>query len=408
MKGSKTIADLLSVAQDHSRLQSCPNCRSPELKPFHELLGIPANSCLLFDERHEAINCPKSDIILTHCRNCDFVFNAAFDPSRMEYSGRYEETQGFSEIFGQFHRQLAADLIERHDLRGRNVMEIGCGKGEFLVLLSQLGGNRGVGVDPSALPERLAGVDGAKRVVLIPEYFTPEHCRPEPDFLCCKMTLEHITDTASFISTVRGGLSAEKGAVVFFQVPEAHRIFKECAFEDIYHEHCSYFTEDSLSYLFESCGFRVSRITHEYGDQYLTIEAVADAAMPIGDVVVRPAKLSPLIDSFSQRIADKQLYWRKIVEDSNESGQQVVIWGSGSKAVSFLTTLGVSEMVHFVTDINPNRHGYFMPGTGHKIVPPSELSKLGPSLVIAMNRIYHGEIRDMLDGIVDDYQLRCL
>src|SRR5690606_15570530 len=132
------------------------------------------------------------------------------------------------------------------------VMEVGCGKGEFLVLLSQLGGNRGVGVDPSALPERLVGIVGAERVTLIPEYFKPEHCKTEPDFLCCKMTLEHIIDTSSFISTIRNGLSVAKGTVVFFQVPEAHRILAECAFEDIYHEHCSYFTDYSLTRLFES------------------------------------------------------------------------------------------------------------------------------------------------------------
>ncbi|WP_238539116.1 class I SAM-dependent methyltransferase [Novosphingobium sp. AP12] len=336
------------------------------------------------------------------------MFNAAFDPGQMEYSGRYEETQGFSPTFSQFHSQLAVDLIERHDLRGREVMEIGCGKGEFLLLLSRLGANRGVGVDPSALPARLFGVEGAHRVILIPEYFAPEHCRPEPDFLCCKMTLEHITDTASFMSTVRGGLSAQRGTIVFFQVPDANRIFKECAFEDIYHEHCSYFTESSLSSLFSSCGFRVTRIAHEYGDQYLTIEAVPAEVRPNVGVPAQRSSLGAVVDSFAQRVLDKQSYWRQAVKAARISGQKVVIWGSGSKAVSFLKMLGESELVDCVTDINPNRHGYFMPGTGHEIVSPSTLSKLGPVLIVVMNQIYEAEIRNDIDLIVDEYQLLCL
>ncbi len=389
-------------------LHSCPSCGSRDLELFYEVRDIPANSCLLFDDRQQAIDCPKSNIGLTYCRECDFVFNAEFDARQMEYSGRYEETQGFSQTFSRFHRQLAAEMIERHDLHEREVMEVGCGKGEFLVLLSQMGENRGVGVDPSAIPERLAGIDGAERVTLIPEYFLPEHCRTEPDFLCCKMTLEHISDTAQFISTIRKGLTAAKGTVVFFQVPEAHRILSECAFEDIYHEHCSYFTGYSLGRLFQSCGFRVTRTAQEYDDQYLTIEAVADdSAQSVSELPDR-GNMAALVSSFPQRLAEKREYWRTMIREAKERGQRVVLWGSGSKAVSLLTTMGVSELVDCVTDINPNRQGYFMPGTGHEIVSPSALAEIKPDLVIAMNRIYRDEIQTELDGLGITCLLECL
>ncbi len=392
----------------HQRLEQCPSCGSHHLKIFHELREVPANSCLLFDDVAQALDCPKSNIALAYCGECDFIFNADFDQRQIEYSGRYEETQGFSPTFSKFHRQLAADMIERHDLQGREVMEIGCGKGEFLVLLSQLGENRGIGVDPSALPGRLEGVEGAERVTLIPEYFTPEHCQSEPDFLCCKMTLEHITDTGDFISTVRDGLTVEKGTVVFFQVPEAHRILAECAFEDIYHEHCSYFTPYSLTRLFQSCGFRVTRIAQEYDDQYLTIEAVAEDTSAAQPEFADRGDLAVLVDSFPARLAEKQAYWRSMVEAANAKGERVVLWGSGSKAVSFLTTLGVSALVDCVTDINPNRHGYYMPGTGHQIVAPAALGEIKPGLVIAMNRIYREEIQADLDRLGVSCQLECL
>jgi len=390
------------------RLEKCPSCGSHDLKVFHEVRNVPANSCLLFDSKEEALGCPKSNIALSYCGECDFIFNADFDQRQIEYSGRYEETQGFSPTFSKFHRQLAADIIERHGLHGREVMEIGCGKGEFLVLLSQLGENRGIGVDPSALPGRLEGVEGAERVTLIPEYFTPEHCQSEPDFLCCKMTLEHITDTGDFISTVRGGLTVEKGTVVFFQVPEAYRILEDCAFEDIYHEHCSYFTPYSLTRLFQTCGFRVTRIAQEYGDQYLTIEAVAeDTSIPQGDFTER-GNMASLVDSFPERMAQKQADWAAMVEEAHAKSERVVLWGSGSKAVSFLTTLGVSDLLDCVTDINPNRQDYFMPGTGHKIVAPAELGEIQPGLVIAMNRIYRDEIQADLDRLGVTCRLECL
>ena len=386
----------------------CPSCASGGTKLFYSVPNVPTNSCILFETPEEAINCQPGQVALHFCGDCGFIFNAGFDQSLTAYSDRYEETQGFSPTFSRFHRNLAAELIERHGLKGRQVMEIGCGKGEFLVLLSQLGENTGIGVDPSAIPERLDGVEGAERVTLIPEYFEPRHCSDEPDFLCCKMTLEHIPQTASFIETIRAGLTESHGTTVFFQIPETERILKLCSFEDIYHEHCSYFTESSLRRLFESCGFKVTRTAVEYDDQYLTIEAVPSSpqAQPSDDPAL--AELAELVRTFPERVARHQENWREIVREAKAQGQPVVLWGSGSKAVSFLTSLGFSDEIDFVTDINPNRHNHYMPGTGQLIVPPAELAKIKPGLVIVMNRIYEDEITSDLKEMGVSCKVECL
>lgn len=402
------ILDPALSAQDvRASATACPSCGSGNTELFHRVENVPTNSCILFETREEALNCRRGEVALRFCSGCGFIFNAGFDADLTEYSGRYEETQGFSPTFSRFHRNLAAELIERHDLRGREIMEIGCGKGEFLVLLSQLGENRGVGVDPSAIPERLAGVAGAERVRLVPEYFEPAHCSVEPDFLCCKMTLEHIPDTADFISTIRAGLTEAGGTVVFFQVPETRRILEQCAFEDIYHEHCSYFTEPSLRRLFERCGFTVTRTAIEYDDQYLTIEAVPSVLKAGSDDDTLPG-ITELVRTFPARVAGHMEHWRGVVQHAAAAGRRVVLWGSGSKAVSFLTSLGIADEVTCVTDINPNRHNHFMPGTGHLIVPPDDLAGLNPGLIIVMNRIYKEEIEDYVKTLGLSCDIKCL
>lgn len=408
---SKTLRGAALSPANATEGFACPTCGCGDTELFHEVHNVPTNSCILFETRSDAINCSRGAIALRFCHNCGFIYNASFRQDLTEYSGRYEETQGFSPTFSRFHRNLAAEMVERHDLRGKDVMEIGCGKGEFLVLLSQLGENRGVGVDPSALPERLLGVEGAERVKLISEYFEPRHCGQQPDFLCCKMTLEHIPATSDFIATIRAGLGDDKKTVVFFQVPETRRIIRHCAFEDIYHEHCSYFTASSLEYLFRQTGFEVTRTAIEYDDQYLTLEALpADKAethrtMAQADDL---AELAELVRTFPDRLAAHKQRWLDTVEQAKSSGQTVVLWGSGSKAVSFLTSLGIAEMVDFVTDINPNRHNHFMPGTGHLIVSPSRLAEIEPGLVIVMNRIYEAEIKQSLADMGVECRVECL
>lgn len=392
----------------HPTGAGCPGCGSAQTRVFYELEGVPTNSCILWSTRQEALDCRKGDVSLRHCADCGFIFNAAFVPELTEYSDRYEETQGFSPTFGRFHTDLAAELIERHGLRGRDVMEIGCGKGEFLVLLAQLGGNRGIGIDPSAIPERLDGVEGAELVTLIPEYFDPRHCLEEPDFLCCKMTLEHIGKTGRFIETIRAGLSAGGETVVFFQVPDALRILRDCAFEDIYYEHCSYFTGASLRHLFRSAGFEVLRTRNHYDGQYLTIECRAAEAAEAEPEDGELALIAAFVADFAERTAALQERWRQIVQGARAHGQTVALWGSGSKAVSFLTTPGIGDAVDLVTDINPNRHNHFMPGTGHPIVAPAQLAQARPGLVVVMNRIYEAEIAADLRDMGISAEIACL
>ena len=80
-------------------------------------------------------------------------------------------------------------------------------------------------------------------------------------------------------------------------------------------------------------------------------------------------------------------------------GQRVVVWGSGSKCVSFMSTLGVRDEIGHVVDINPFRHGKYIPGAGKEVMSPTILRNYNPDVVIVMNRIYQDEICKMLDDM---------
>ena len=91
--------------------------------------------------------------------------------------------------------------------------------------------------------------------------------------------------------------------------------------------------------------------------------------------------------------------WRQRLETSAEGGERVAIWGGGSKAVAFLTTVGVGVVVAAVVDINPYKQGMFLPGTGHEVLAPEILIEIKPDLVVVMNQIYKDEIREQLRGM---------
>jgi SAM-dependent methyltransferase len=258
----------------------CPSCGGDQVGTFYEALSAPVNSVLLLSSREQALGFPTGDVRLAFCEACGFIYNSSFDRGLVEYSARCEETQGFSPFFRAWHEGLARRLIDRYSLHDKKIIEIGCGKGEFLTLLCDLGDNRGIGFDPAYIPERTAPVS-ANRIQFVADFYSEKNSALEGDFLCCKMTLEHIPDTAAFIKMVWRSLRNSPNASVFFQVPDVLRVLEEEAFWDVYYEHCSYFSMGSLARVFRATGFDVVDVRREYSDQYLTIEArPCDGGMP--------------------------------------------------------------------------------------------------------------------------------
>ena len=373
-------------------LSICPSCGCDQVRVFYEALSAPVNSVLLLSSREQALTFPTGDIRLGFCEVCGFIYNTSFDRLLVEYSARCEETQGFSPFFRVWHEGLARRLIERYSLRAKNIVEIGCGKGEFLALLCDLGNNRGIGFDPAYIPERTAP-ESASRVHFISDFYSEKNSGLHADFLCCKMTLEHISDTADFIRMVRGSVQDSPDTCVFFQVPDVLRVLEEEAFWDIYYEHCSYFSAGSLARLFRRSGFDVLDVGREYNDQYVTIEARTGNGP--GSLLAAEDDLENLktfVQTFATRVPRRIAEWRKRLEGFRQKGLKTVVWGAGSKGVTFLSTLDVPGAVEYVVDINPHMSAHYMARTGLEIVQPFVLRDYRPDVVVVMNPVYRQEI----------------
>jgi hypothetical protein len=181
---------------------------------------------------------------------------------------------------------------------------------------------------------------------------------------------------------------------VFFQIPNASKILKDFAFWDIYYEHCSYYTPESLMRLFSGHGFKVVDLGFEYDDQYLTIEA-----RPSPSGKTDPSWKSQSLGELEQAVAGFEAQvpewietWRGRLSRYKEGRRRVVIWGSGSKGVAFLTAADVDCSIEYVVDINPYRQNQYMAKTAQKIVSPEFLVRYRPQVVIVMNPVYRDEI----------------
>jgi hypothetical protein len=263
-----------------------------------------------------------------------------------------------------------------------------------LKLLCHLGHNSGVGFDPAFVHGRGDQDEKDAQIVFIKDYYSEKYADYKGHLICCRMTLEHISETAQFVQTLRRSIDDRSDAVVFFQVPDTHRILRDCAFEDIYYEHCSYFSVGSLARLFRNAQFDILDIKLAFEGQYILLEAKPNNRKPLvsPNPVTDQKKMDSLVGHFCRRYPIAVQYWEGVLENYAKTNRRVVLWGAGSKGVAYLTTLTNSDRIEYVVDINPHRQGTFMAGTGQEIVAPDFLGGYRPDAVIVMNAIYRPEI----------------
>ena len=372
-------------------MTACPLCAATAPPPFLVRPSVPVHQNLPATTAAEAQAAPRGRLEMVACEACGFVFNRAFDPALPRYGPGYDNAQGHSPAFAAHLDALARHLIEERGVRGAHIVEVGCGRGDFLARLVAWPGadNRGTGFDPAydGPDEALGGRLRFERRLY------GRDCAGYPaDVVICRHVIEHIADPLSLLRTVRAALRHAPAARVFFETPDVGWILANAVIWDFFYEHCSLFSAGSLAGAFARAGFAPVEAHPVFDGQYLWLEARPDEA-PIpagaGDIPARAAHhgaTEPL------RLAA----WRTRLATLSAHGR-VALWGAGAKGVTLANLVDPdAKNIDCVVDINPDKQGRFVPGTGHPIVPPSTLAARGVRHVVPMNPAYRHEIADLL------------
>lgn len=388
---------------------TCPLCGSSDLSDFFEVKQLPISVCYLWDIPAQARNAPRGDICLSHCHRCGFISNRWFEPDNSLYVPGYEASLIYSDLFCAYVRDLVSRLIRRYDIRHKRVLEIGCGSGDFLRLLCKLGNNDGIGIDPTL---RKSGIEteGQGSIRFIRDYFGEPYAHLAYDFVCCRSVFENIPDPLKFLKNIYQGIGHRDDVRLYFEVPNSIRYFANSAPWSIYYEQCNHFTQVTLTQIFTACGFEVL----DAGTCYENGEYVYVEAMPgrTPDSAVAPSSkarinVPPAAAEFSQIHREHVKKWTARLTKVKQSGRRVVAWGSGGKGINFLNTLATEDIIPYVVDINPNRHGKYVPGSAQKVVAPEFLVDYRPELIIITNPLYEREIKAQVQklGIPADFQV---
>jgi 2-polyprenyl-3-methyl-5-hydroxy-6-metoxy-1,4-benzoquinol methylase len=374
--------------------EECPVCQGRAPTVFLDRDRVPVQQNLLVESRRAALETPRGRLRLVVCEQCGFVFNQSFDPKLFVYDECYDNTQSCSPLFDAYLDDLVHDLVEHRNLRGSRIVEVGCGKGLFLKKLVEAdAGNRGCGFDPS-YRGRLSQLDD--RLTFEKRYYDSS-CRDTPaDAVICRHVIEHVADPVGLLQTIRRTLEHSHHARLFLETPCAEWILTNGVIWDFFYEHCSYFTAASLATALTTAGFRMTVVRHVFGGQYLWVEASLaevdkDFAVPLG-----PGAIPELARSFATQERARIEAWKGEVQALAKDGK-VAIWGAGAKGVTFAHLIDPEcQRIACVVDVNPNKQGHFVPGTGHPIISQRDMEAYQVRSALVLNPNYLGEIEASL------------
>lgn len=378
---------------------ACLACGGARVERFLELRGVPVFCNVLWPDRAAAQDAPRGDLDLGICADCGHVYNLAFDPELVRYAEGYENSLHHSPRFQAYAEELALDLRRRHGLDGKHVVEIACGQGDFLKLVCAGTGSVGTGFDPS-----YRGGDPGANIAIRREYFGVSPLGRAPDLVCSRHALEHMDAPAGFVRMMREAVPAGSDPVYFCEVPNSLYSLRDGGVWDFIYEHVSYFNARSLAACFARGGLRVTRAWETFAGQFLCLEAVGEGApsnvAPAQLAVVPPGdELLAMAAGLGAEMDRLLAHWRAEFARIAAAGGRVAVWGSGSKGVTFLNLMGADGVIGVPVDINPAKHGLYLPGVGRQVVAPEALPELGIALVLVMNPVYAQEIEGMVRGL---------
>lgn len=341
--------------------------KAGHLTEIYRVENLPIFQNRMFLTAAEARNCAKGDVLLVQDQNTGLIFNKRFQPELMQYDSSYQNEQAVSGVF-RGHLRNVASVIERH-FSGQSLIEVGCGKGNFLELLQAAGFNI-TGLDPT--------YEGSNPAVM-KRYFGPE-IGLHADGIILRHVLEHVQNPVEFLQHMRDA-NGGKGKI-YIEVPCLDWICEHRAWFDIFYEHVNYFR---LTDFYRMFGI-VHEAGHVFAGQYLYV--VADLSSIRSPIFDEPRPFSFPEDFLGT--VDRHAQWLQ-----TQGSRSTAIWGGASKGVIFaLFMRRAGAQIDLVFDINPAKHGKYLPSTGLLVQSPERAIELLPrgANVFVMNGNYLQEI----------------
>ncbi len=345
----------------------CIVCGNPlEGKPLMTLGGMPA-SAQDIPGQEEMKEEHGISLSLHQCETCGLV---QFDCEPVAYYKDVIRSGGFTTTMVNLRRSQYRHFIEAYHLEGKKLIEVGCGQGEFLSVLSEFP-VKAYGIENRESLVRLARERGLavwKQFAEKGEVLAPDDgsaSGPYDGFLSFNF-LEHQPDPVGMLRCIADNLSEE--GVGLITVPSLEYILEHDGYYELIRDHLAYYTFDTLRFTVETAGFQVLEEEMVNRDTLSVIVRKRKQAdgQPVSDSqrsAVDVSGLKESLDTIGREMGE-------LTEDLNDRGKKLVIWGASHQGFTLASTTAVGRFAGYIIDSAPFKQGKYAPASHLPIVAP--------------------------------------
>jgi 2-polyprenyl-3-methyl-5-hydroxy-6-metoxy-1,4-benzoquinol methylase len=309
------------------------------------------------------------DLEVYQCSGCGLV-QLRNEP--VHYYKEVVRASGFSSDMKEFRLKQFGDFVQQNALTGKKIIEVGCGRGEYLSLIAQCGVQTyGLEYAENSVAEcRKNGLTVYQGFVEGRDYRI-EHQPFDAFFLGF---LEHLPDPNSVLRGIYANLSDD--AVGMIEVPNFDMILRNNLFSEFMRDHLFYFTKETLRTTLALSGFEIVSCTEIWYDYILSAVVRKRKKTDISSFQEHQDRIKGDLDDYINRFGSTS----------------VATWGAGHQALALFCLFDLGGMIKYVIDSATFKQGKFTPATHVPIVSPDMLISDPAEAVIIMAGSYSDEI----------------
>ena len=314
------------------------------------------------------------DLEVCQCSGCGLV-QLSNDP--VPYYKEVIRAAAFSDEMRDFRVKQFSSFIQDFSFEGKKVIEIGCGRGEFLSLMQRCGADT-YGLEYSEESVVQCVKNGLKVSKGFIETSTQTLDYAPFDAFYILNFLEHLPDPNSTLRGIYNNLADH--AVGLVEVPNFDMILRNNLFSEFICDHLIYFTRETLNTALRLNGFEIIDCNEVWYDYIISAIVKKREKMDISHFYKYKAQLKNEIEQYIRRFSDKK----------------VAIWGAGHQALTIISLMSLADKIKYVVDSAPFKQGKVTPATHIPIVSPDVLESDPVDAVIVMAASYSDEVARIL------------
>ncbi len=352
------------------RLEACRVCGGIFLaSPLLEFPDSPDSAQGFLDRPVE-----EGHVIDLKIHQCGYCGLVQHDLPPVPYFRDVIRAVAFSEEMRFFRQRQLGEWIEKYSLKDKRILELGCGKGEYLNLLRQAGAREVFGIEYSKENLLAARQQGFQ---VQAGYMAPGFVNPWSrafDAFAVFSFMEHWPDLTGSLRALHAFLNEDAYGLV--EVPNFEFVVANGLYSEFTTDHIFYFDRNTLRSVLENNGFEVLSVDSIWHDYILSAEVQRRRPIDSAGFMSRQRVIIEQITAFVGQF----------------DREEVVVWGAGHQALAVISMAKLQNKIAYVVDSAPFKQNKYTPGTNILIKAPENLARDVPQAVVIMAAAYSNEV----------------